>query len=186
MRVIAGIAKGHNLKAPKGMETRPTTDRIKESLFNIISPDLYECSFLDLYSGTGAIGIEALSRGAKKAVFIDKSPICKKIIKENLLHTKLIDKAVIYQLNVNLGLDILKKNNEIFDIIFMDPPYSLDIITETLNNIAEYGILDKKGYVIIEHSSKKDIQIPDNFLLWKEKKYKTTKITFLKLLEGNI
>ena len=101
MRVIAGTAKGHKLKAPKGMDTRPTTDKIKETLFNIISQDIYDSNFLDLYSGTGAIGIEALSRGAKKAVFIDKSHICKMIIEDNLIHTKLKDKGIIYQIDVS-------------------------------------------------------------------------------------
>jgi 16S rRNA (guanine966-N2)-methyltransferase len=186
LRVIAGSARGHNLKAPKGIETRPTTDKIKESLFNIIAPDLYESSFLDLYSGTGAIGIEALSRGAKKAVFIDKSPICKNIIEENLLHTKLNHLGIIYQCNVISGLDILREKKDTFDIIFMDPPYGQNIVFETINKISEYILLNDSGYIIIEHSSEKPLTIPDKFLLWKEKNYKTTTMTFLKLLEESL
>ena len=84
MRVIAGKARRLQLKAPEGMDTRPTADRVKESLFNMINPDLYGCSFLDLFSGSGAIGIEALSRDADKAVFVDKSTVCADIIKANL------------------------------------------------------------------------------------------------------
>lgn len=186
MRVIAGSAKGHKLKAPKGLETRPTTDKIKESLFNIISPDLYDCSFLDLFSGTGAIGIEALSRGAKKAVFIDKSSVCKKIIEENLLHTKLNHLGAVYQCSVSAGLDLLKEKKEAFDIIFMDPPYAQDIIGETIMKIADYGLLNDSGYIIIEHSSEKPITHLDKFQLWKEKNYKTTTMTFLKLREEQI
>ncbi|MBZ4668512.1 MAG: rsmD [Defluviitaleaceae bacterium] len=183
LRVIAGSAKGHKLKVPKGFETRPTTDKIKESLFNIIAPDLFDCSFLDLYSGTGAIGIEALSRGAKKAVFIDKSPVCKKIIEENLLHTKLNHLGIVYQCSVNAGLDLLKERNECFDIIFMDPPYAEDVIDETIMKIADYGLLNDSGYIIIEHASEKSISNLDKFQLWKEKNYKTTTMTFLRLLE---
>jgi len=186
LRVIAGSAKGHKLKAPKGLDTRPTTDKIKESLFNIIAGDLYDCAFLDLFSGTGAIGIEALSRGAKKAVFIDKSSICKKIIEENLIHTKLNHLGVVYQCSVNAGLDFLKQKNERFDIIFMDPPYAQDIIDETIIKIADYGLLNDSGYIIIEHSSEKPISNLYKFQLWKEKNYKTTTMTFLKLLEDQI
>lgn len=180
LRVIAGVAKGHKLKAPKGMDTRPTTDKIKESLFNIIAPDLYDCNFLDLYSGTGAIGIEALSRGAKKAVFIDRSRICRKIIEDNLNHTKLIDKAVIYQNDVNKGLDILKEKGEIFDIIFMDPPYLDNDIEKILEKISKLNLITPSGYIIVEHSSEKRIQAIADLWIWKEKIFKTTRMTFLK------
>ncbi|NLK20967.1 MAG: 16S rRNA (guanine(966)-N(2))-methyltransferase RsmD [Epulopiscium sp.] len=183
MRVISGSARGHKLKSPSGIETRPTSDKNKESLFNIIAGDLYGCSFLDLYSGTGAIGIEALSRGAKKVVFIDQSPLCKAIIKENLEHTKLDTRAMVYQSNVHLGLGILKDKKEVFDIIFMDPPYAEDEIEEVVNKIKDYRLLSPSGYIIIEHSSKKLILNMYKFILWKEKRYKTATMTFLKLLE---
>ncbi|HOQ15923.1 MAG TPA: 16S rRNA (guanine(966)-N(2))-methyltransferase RsmD [Defluviitaleaceae bacterium] len=184
--MIAGVAKGHKLKAPKGMDTRPTTDKIKESLFNIIAPDLYDCNFLDLYSGTGAIGIEALSRGAKKAVFIDRSRICRKIIEDNLNHTKLIDKAVIYQNDVNKGLDILKEKGEIFDIIFMDPPYLDNDIEKILEKISKLNLITPSGYIIVEHSSEKRIQAIADLWIWKEKIFKTTRMTFLKVVEESL
>lgn len=181
--MIAGSAKGHKLKAPKGTDTRPTTDRIKETLFNMISQDIYDSYFLDLYSGTGAIGIEALSRGAQKVVFIDKSSICKKIIEENLNYTKLRDKGLVYQSEINFGLDILKEKNYAFDIIFMDPPYNDNEIKNTLEKIINYNLISPSGYIIIEHSSKRFILNVDKLILWKEKKFKTTTMTFLKLLE---
>ena len=95
MRVIAGSARRLQLKAPEGMDTRPTVDRVKESLFNMLNPHLYGCAFLDLFSGSGAIGIEALSRGAAKAVFVDKSEACTGIIRQNLNFTKLSENAEI-------------------------------------------------------------------------------------------
>lgn len=186
MRVIAGTAKGHKLKAPKGMDTRPTTDKIKETLFNIISQDIYDSNFLDLYSGTGAIGIEALSRGAKKAVFVDKSHICKMIIEDNLIHTKLKDKGIIYQIDVSKGLDILKEKDEKFDIIFMDPPYWDNNIEKILEKIVRLNLISPIGYIIVEHSSEKDIQNLYRLQIWKEKVFKTTRMTFLKILEESL
>ena len=100
MRVIAGAAKGHNLQTIEGLATRPTTDRIKETLFNIIAFDLPECSFLDLFAGSGGIGIEALSRGADEAVFVDAAAECQAVIEANLKHTKLQDRARVMKTDV--------------------------------------------------------------------------------------
>ena len=126
MRVISGSARGHKLKAPEGLTTRPTTDRIKESLFNIIAGDLYQCKFLDLFSGSGAMGIEALSRGADKAVFVDKDRKSISIINDNLKATRLDNKAQVLNCDVSTAVSKLKSLNEKFDIIFMDPPYGKD------------------------------------------------------------
>ena len=107
MRVIAGAAKGHNLQTIEGLATRPTTDRIKETLFNIIAFDLPEASFLDLFSGSGAIGIEALSRGAAEAVFVENVAECQKVIQANLMHTKLQGRARLLQTDVLFALGSL-------------------------------------------------------------------------------
>ena len=186
LRVISGIAKGHKLKTIKGISTRPTTDRVKESLFNIISGMIPGAEVLDIFAGTGSIGIEALSRGAKKAVFIDRSRICRKIIEDNLNHTKLIDKAVIYQNDVNKGLDILKEKGEIFDIIFMDPPYLDNDIEKILEKISKLNLITPSGYIIVEHSSEKRIQAIADLWIWKEKIFKTTRMTFLKVVEESL
>jgi 16S rRNA (guanine(966)-N(2))-methyltransferase RsmD len=183
LRVIAGSARGHKLKAPEGMETRPTTDRIKETLFNMIAYELPGCNFLDLYSGSGGIGIEALSRGADKAVFVDESNVCKKIIEENLVHTKLNAKAVIYQKEVKTVLDQLGQTNEKFDIVFMDPPYGKQLIEETLEKIKKNDLLTSEGFVIVERATNKSMPEIKDMVLWKEKKYKTTTMTFLRRLE---
>ena len=123
MRVIAGTAKRLVLKTLDGIETRPTTDRIKETLFNIITPYLFDCSFLDLFAGSGGIGIEALSRGAGEAVFVEKNPKAMVCIKENLVHTKLAYKAMTIQTDVLSALKRLEDDKQ-FEYIFMDPPYN--------------------------------------------------------------
>ena len=146
MRVIAGAAKGHNLQTIEGLATRPTTDRIKETLFNIIAFDLPECSFLDLFAGSGGIGIEALSRGASEAVFVDASAECQAVITDNLKHTKLQDRAKLMKTDVLSALDKLAAEGKSFDIIFMDPPYESELYGPVLQKIVETGILKQEGY----------------------------------------
>ncbi|MBQ7759112.1 16S rRNA (guanine(966)-N(2))-methyltransferase RsmD [Anaerotignum sp.] len=183
MRVIAGAAKGHNLQTIEGLETRPTTDRIKETLFNIIAFDLPECSFLDLFSGSGAIGIEALSRGAKEAVFVDAAAECQKVITANLQHTKLQDRARLMKTDVFSALDKLAAEGKKFDIIFMDPPYAAGLYEPVLEKIMEKGLLKEEGYLITEGSSQIPLTPPAGMKILREKVYKTTILTFLCLEE---
>lgn len=177
MRVITGTAKGCKLKSPQNMDIRPTTDRIKETLFNIISHDLVDCKFLDLFSGTGAIGIEALSRGAEKAVFVDKSIDSIKIIDYNLLHTKLFSKAKVCTGDVLSVIKKLGEQQQKFDIIFMDPPYLQNYISQVLTAIRQANILN--GYIIVEHETKDNFKIPEDFKILKQKVYKKTTMTFM-------
>ena len=123
MRVIAGSARHLKLKTIEGMGTRPTTDRIKETLFNMLSFYVEDSRFLDLFSGSGGIGIEALSRGAKQAVFVEQNKKAVACIKENLTHTHLSDKAVVMSKDVMTALRLLEDEKQTFDYIFMDPPY---------------------------------------------------------------
>ena len=183
MRVIAGAAKGHNLQTIEGLATRPTTDRIKETLFNIIAFDLPEASFLDLFSGSGAIGIEALSRGAAEAVFVENAAECQKVIQANLVHTKLQGRARLLQTDV---LDRLAAEGKKFDIIFMDPPYEAGLYTSVLERIAENGLLKAEGYLIAEGSSQIALTIPKGMKILREKVYKTTTLTFLCAEEENV
>jgi len=184
MRVISGIARGHNLLTPEGLDTRPTTDRIKETLFNIIAFDLPECEFLDLFAGSGAIGIEALSRGAKRATFIDKSEACTSAIIENLEHTKLMEKAEVLKKDIDSGIAALCTEKVRFDIIFMDPPYENGLIMPTLKAIVNSKILKEDGYVIVERSSKVPLLPVDGMKIIREKEYRTTVMTFLSLEEN--
>ena len=178
MRVISGSARGLKLKAPEGLETRPTTDRIKESLFNIISPYLQEINFLDLFSGSGAIGIEALSRGAKKSIFVDSSKTCFNIIKENLTSARLIEKSKIYNEDCILAIEKIAKENIFFDIIFMDPPYSKNIEHNILKKIKETNILKPDGIIICEQHINDEIPNICGLNNYRIKEYKTTKILF--------
>lgn len=186
MRVIAGTAKGHNLQTIEGLATRPTTDRIKETLFNIIAFDLPEASFLDLFSGSGAIGIEALSRGAAEAVFVENVAECQKVIQANLMHTKLQGRARLLQTDVLFALDRLAAEGKKFDIIFMDPPYEAGLYTSVLERIAENGLLKAEGYLIAEGSSQIALTIPKGMKILREKVYKTTTLTFLCAEEENV
>lgn len=180
MRVIAGKAKGHKLKTVEGLQTRPTTDRMKETLFNVISFDLPQCRFLDLFAGSGAIGIEALSRGAKNCVFVENSKEACHMIDENLKHTKL-QNAVILQKDVLDALLFLKRQK--FDIIFLDPPYQSDLAIPVCHKIVEYGLLEKQGYLIWERSAEMEMPFISGLNMVKEKKSKTTIMTFLMLEE---
>lgn len=179
MRVISGSARGRKLKAPEGVTTRPTTDRIKESLFNIIAGDLYDCRFLDLFSGSGSMGIEALSRGAQKAVFVDNNKNSISVINENIRATRFEDKSLVLNLDISSAVSRLGNMGEKFDIIFMDPPYNRGFVESTLTYIIKADILSDDGYVIAEQSQEDKIpQIP-GLEVFRVKDYKITKMTFL-------
>ncbi len=186
MRVIAGKAKGHKLKTIEGFHTRPTTDRIKETLFNMIAFDLPQCQFLELFSGSGAIGIEALSRGAQQCVFVEKSKESCEMITENLEHTKLQQYAVLLQKDVEEALSSLKSQQKKFDIIFLDPPYQSGLAEDVCSKIVEYGLLKQQGYIVWERSAQIQRKEICGLNMVKEKNYKTTVITFLALEEKEI
>lgn len=179
MRVISGSARGLKLKAPEGLDTRPTIDRIKESLFNIIANDLYDIDFLDVYSGSGGIGIEALSRGARSAVFIDSAKKSIDVIEKNLKSSRLSDSATVLKSDVFDAILKLGRENKKFDIIFMDPPYKKGLVEETLEAIKNSKILADDGFIIAEQSSdEKEIDV-DGFNVYRVKKYNKIKMTFL-------
>ncbi len=180
MRVIAGKAKRLQLKTPTGMDTRPTTDRIKETLFNMIQDELYDIHFLDLFSGSGGIGIEALSRGAKKACFVEQNRNAAEIIKENLRYTRLDEQGEVMNCTAISAISMLQ-GRESFHVVFMDPPYGKGLEKEVLKFPAFYQILEEKALVIIEADLKTEFSEEDivGFRLLKEKIYKTNKHIFL-------
>lgn len=179
MRVISGSARGLKLKAPEGLNTRPTADRIKESLFNIISSYLYDATFLDLFSGSGAIGIEALSRGAKEAFFVDFDKESINVIKDNIERAKMQEKATIYNMSVLDALDKIALEGKVFDIIFLDPPYDKGLLIPALEKIQEKKLLKQDGFIICEqHIQEEDISLKD-FKIYRIKEYKITKMVFL-------
>ena len=179
MRVIAGTARSIPLLSPEGDGTRPTTDRIKETLFNIISDDLYDCSFLDLFSGSGQIGIEALSRGAARAVFVEKNKRTVELIKKNLTKTKLSDSARVIRGDVVSQLPQLATEGA-FDIIYLDPPYASGLEEQVIAGIDEHGLLADGGRIIVEAALDRTLSIEDGtFSIVREKIYKTNKHIFL-------
>lgn len=154
MRVISGKARGVNLKTPEGILTRPTIDRVKEALFSIINFDIPASNVLDLFGGTGQLGIEALSRGAKSAVFVDQREDACKLIKENLRRTKLEQDAKVVRMDY---LDYLKRSKDKFDIIFLDPPYAEVFLENALKCITEIDILQSGGIIVAERPLGKDL-----------------------------
>ena len=152
MRVIAGKAKGIQLKTPEGMLTRPTTDRVKEALFSILQFDLPGTRVLDLFGGTGQLGIEALSRGAREAVFVDAREEACRLIRENLKRTGFTGKVVRGDY-----LTYLAQCREKFNIIFLDPPYAEVFLENALNRITEIDILQSGGIIIAERPLGKEL-----------------------------
>lgn len=181
MRVIAGSARRLLLKTVEGQETRPTTDRIKETLFNMLQNDLYGSTFLDLFSGSGAIGIEALSRGAMKAVFIENGSRQLECIRENLKITKLEEKAEVLASDVLTGLRELEGKNMRFDFVFMDPPYNHDHEKHVLNLLKDSSLIDGDTLIITEASKETDFSWLSSmgYRLLRCKEYKTNKHVFL-------
>ena len=177
MRVIAGTAKRLQLKTVKGMDTRPTTDRIKETIFNILQNDIIDCSFLDLFSGSGAIGIEALSRGANNVVFVENSKEAVVCIKENLRFTKLADSGIVMESSVLTAISMLESENRQFDIVFMDPPYNNNIEKEVLDRLKSSDIIHKDTIIVVEAALDTDFSYVSSmgYKIIREKKYKTNK-----------
>ena len=178
MRVISGSAKGKKLITSEGLDVRPTLDRVKESVFNMIAFDIPDACVLDLFSGSGALGIEALSRGAMECTFIDISPQSIIITKKNLDATHLSDSAFV--LNAD-SIEFIKNTDKKFDIIFIDPPYESDLYTNSLSAIKDSGILNDDGLIVLEYDTETTPDfLTDGFDIIKEKKYGRVKILIMK------
>lgn len=162
MRVIAGSRKGFRLKGPKSKDIRPTADRIKESLFNILGQIENDSLVLDLFAGTGSIGIEFLSRGAYKSYFVDKSYESIRCINDNLEHTQLKEKAIVLKKDAFKALEFFAKQAVKFDYIFVDPPYGKNILEKILMYMDELQLVTEKGIIILEHE--RDLVLENNFI----------------------
>ena len=178
MRVITGKARGVQLKTPEGMATRPTSDRVKEALFSIINFDIPGMTVLDLFGGTGQLGIEALSRGAEKAVFVDASEAACKLIRENLKRTKLESQARVVRGDY---LSFLRSCREKFGIILLDPPYAEDFLENSLNCITEIDILQSGGIIVTERPLEKPLLLDfPGYTRSRDYKYGNTLITIFR------
>jgi 16S rRNA (guanine(966)-N(2))-methyltransferase RsmD len=153
MRVIAGVAKGRRLKVPRRKGVRPTSEYLREALFNILGSSVHRVHFLDLYAGSGAVGIEALSRGAAEVVFLEQDPACLQVLRENVEMTGLQKRRVVAG-DVLRVLPRLVHQGDRFEIVFLDPPYGTDLAMRTLDTLASGDILQPSGVVIVEHFAK--------------------------------
>ncbi len=185
MRVIAGELRGRRLRAPKGGGIRPTSDRVREAIFDILGPAWTYHEVLDLFAGTGALGIEALSRGAREAVFVEQGREALKTLRGNLEDLGLTSKARVLSLVAKKGLTILAERREVFDLIFMDPPYGKDMVGKTLQEITQRGILSPRGVIVAEHSPHETIPLPVGMELFKQKRYGDTAISFYRWVSSS-
>ena len=179
MRIIAGTAKGKTIKCRKGTETRPTMDRVKESLFSILQPYILDSRILDLFSGTGNIALEAISRGAKKAVMIEKDREALRVIIENVNNLGFENQCRAYKNETLRALEILGKKREKFDIIFMDPPYIEEVCTQVIKGVEKANLLEDGGIIICEHHKYEDMQdVIGEFKKIDERSYGKKTLTF--------
>ena len=182
MRVVAGTARGTVLKTPEGMLTRPTADRVKEAVFSILHFDVQDAVVLDLFGGTGQLGIEALSRGARRAVFVDLQQKACELIKENLRRTRFTQQGTVVRGDY---LEYLKRTKEKFDIILLDPPYAEIFLENALNCIAEIDILRDNGIIVTERPVGKELPYDfPGYIRSKDYKYGNTLITLYRKEEG--
>jgi 16S rRNA (guanine966-N2)-methyltransferase len=157
MRVISGSARGRALKAVPGMSTRPTTDKVKEAVFSMIGPYFEGGQVLDLFAGTGGLGIEALSRGMDKGIFIDIEKKSVDTVQHNLEAAGFTDKAEIYRNDAGRALKLLGKRGLQFDLVFLDPPYKMKAIAELITSLEEQALLEPNAWIIVEHDAEDDL-----------------------------
>jgi len=177
MRITAGIARGREIVCPPGLEARPTASKIRQAFFNILRNKVEDARFLDLFAGSGLMGLEALSRGAADLVAIDESRLMVKTIEENLLRLNFT--AQVIQADVRRFLDQFPKNS--FDIIFADPPYKSRLAESVLHSVARHAILHKDGILAIEHA--REFKLPEesgNLINYDHRDYGQTSVTFYK------
>ncbi|ACT02135.1 16S rRNA (guanine(966)-N(2))-methyltransferase RsmD [Paenibacillus sp. JDR-2] len=185
MRVIAGAAKGRTLKAVPGMNTRPTTDKVKEAIFSMIGPFFDGGLALDLFAGTGGLGIEAWSRGIERTIFIDREKISIDIIKLNTEAAGMGRHAEIYRNDADRALKLLEKRGIAFSIVFLDPPYRLTHMDELMADLAQRSLLEDGATIVVEHDA--GHEYPDemeHFILVRKQKYGDTAVTIYRYSPG--
>jgi len=180
MRIISGTSKGRKLVTPRSQSLRPTSDRVKESMFNILQDDIVGKVVLDLFAGTGNLGIEALSRGAKKTIFVEKGRQALRLIQRNLTQFGLEERSEILPKDAIRAIGILKQRGESFDLILMDPPYEKGLIQKTLMKLNSYPIYHKDSILVIEHDRREPLStVMDGWNLIRQRRIGDTVISFL-------
>lgn len=185
MRIIAGKFKGRKLDFPKGPDIRPTQDRVREALFNVIAQYVAGARVLDLFSGSGALGIEALSRKAKDVTFVDNNPKCISIIKSNLANINIKLGVNILKMDVLKAINILSQKGKVFDIIFLDPPYHSDLLKKTLIKLSQYDIVSQNNLIIAEHFKKGNLtDTVRGISRYTQKQYGDTMLSFYRKIKA--
>jgi 16S rRNA (guanine(966)-N(2))-methyltransferase RsmD len=180
MRIISGTSKGRRLVTPKHRAIRPTSDRVKESIFNILGDEVKRKVVLDLFAGTGNLGIEALSRGAKKALFVEKGRQSLRLIQKNLAQCKLEGQSEILPKDINRAIGVLNRRGESFDLILMDPPYEKGWVQKTLIKLNSHPIYHRDSILVIEHSRREPLPtIIHGWNLIRQQRLGDTVISFL-------
>lgn len=180
MRIITGSAKGTKLKTPRGLDTRPTADRVKESIFNILGEKIVDAVVLDVFSGTGNLALEALSRGASRAVLIDQSSASIAVIKQNVIQTKLHDRVEILKSEAIKALGKMVQSGQVFDLIFCDPPYNKGLNELVLQTLDSSQLLAPRGVIVIEHSQHELLVSKwEKLQIRRAEKYGETLVSFL-------
>ena len=159
IRVIAGAAKGRRLRTPKGLDTRPTGARVKKTLFDILAHAVPGSRFLDAFAGSGAIGLEALSRGAARVVFVDEGAGAIEVVKENLRALEGRGEAQVFRQDARIALAALADSGVRFDVVYLDPPYASELYEPLLEQIGGMGLLERDGVAVVEHFHKR--QLPE-------------------------
>ncbi len=179
LRVIGGKWKKRRLYSPEGKDIRPTSDFVRERMFAILGDKVVGALFLDLFAGSGGVGIEALSRGAKEVYFVDNSDYAVDLIDNNLPEK---ENAFIFKENLPAGIDKVCKDKQ-FDIIFMDPPYLKNLVNRTIKRVIKY--LKNDGILIVEHSIDEKIDVPEGFEIYKERDHRKIRLSFMRRNEEN-
>ena len=184
MRIISGKHRGTKLYTLEGEATRPTLDRVKEPLFSILNFDLPKAVVLDLFAGSGALGLEAISRGADEVVLCDNSTKAIHIIEQNVDKLQERLKSRILQRDFQVALAVLKQEGKKFDIVFLDPPYKTEFAVQASRLIAQYDLLKEDGIIVIETDQKEDVKTSiralNIFEIYDERKYGRVKLIFMK------
>ncbi len=182
MRVVAGKFKGRKLKTPRGLFVRPTSDRVKEALFSIVGSEIRGANFLDLFAGTGSVGLEAFSRGAASVTFVEKDRIAVKILKQNLSIIENREDVKVLCSDVFRALKFLHSHKKVYNFIFMDPPYASNLVFQVLKGIEKYNLLCRGGFIIVERGKEEEIERHGDteFRIINKKKYGSTFLMFYK------
>ena len=180
MRIISGTARGRTIVAPAGDKTRPTQDKVRESLFNIIRWDMPDARVLDLFAGTGALSLEAISRGAREAVLIDMDHAACTAIKKNMETSRLGDQCRLISRDYRMAIDALAREGQKFDVVFIDPPYRMENTGEMCAALYDKGLLADGFMIVVEHRRGMPPLLDERFTAYDLRRYGDTEITFVR------